>query len=456
MASTAYNQSSKIRPRPVKGFWQNLRKTSLITLLSIFTFLPLINWQNRQAIWFDLADRRFYIFDITIYPQDFVLLTFVLMGLAITLFVMTAIFGRIWCGYSCPHTVYTELFLFIEQKVEGNRSEQLRIERLSWKNSEKIIKRGMKYLLWLTIALITGMAFVGYFYPIRQLVPDFLTGNLPFTGYLWVFLYGGFTYLQAGIVRENFCKYVCPYARFQGAMFDLNTLVISYDHKRGEPRRRLKKQDRENKQDLGFCVDCSMCVQVCPTGIDIRKGLQLECIACAACIDACNNTMDQIGAPRGLIRYTSTNALEQQIKTKFIRPKTITYALMWFITAGLLFYTLTHKSTVELTILRDRNILSRQIGNNIQNSYTIKVLNKSNKTHTFTISATGIAQLKITNNKPITVNPGELYERIITIQAPKQELTQLSSDITIFAIAKDDEKQKARQKTIFLRPLKVK
>gem|GEM_PF-2427620 len=277
---TLYERHVKIRPRPVKGRFASLRKTALLVLLGIFHILPFFQWNGRQAIFFDMPHRRFYIFGLNIWPQDFILLTFILLGLALLLFFATALLGRVWCGYACPHTVYTEVFLWIEQKIEGNRSEQLKLAREPWRG-RKGRKRILKYSLWAGVALAAGIGFVGYFTPICQLIPDFFTLRANPQAYLWVALYGGFCYLQAGIVREQFCKYLCPYARFQGAMFDRDTLIIAYDAKRGEPRRRLKKQDREHPETLGFCVDCTMCVQVCPTGIDIRDGLQLDCIACA-------------------------------------------------------------------------------------------------------------------------------------------------------------------------------
>lgn len=449
--STVYDTHLKIRPRPVKGYWQNLRKISLIFLLTGFTFLPFFNWHGRQAVWFDLSQRRFYIFDINIWPQDFILLTFVLMALALTLFFITAILGRIWCGYACPHTVYTEVFLWIEQKIEGNRSEQLKLERLAW-GKEKCLKRGAKYLAWGAVALQTGFSFVGYFYPIRQLIPEFFTATLPFAAYFWVLLYGGFTYMQAGIVREKFCKFMCPYARFQGAMFDRNTLIIAYDEARGEPRRRLRKKDREAPESLGFCVDCTMCVQVCPTGIDIRDGLQLECIACAACIDACDNMMDQIGAPRGLVRYTSSNALSKTQQTRFLRPKTLTYALMLLLTLVLLSLSLSTKKTVELNILRDRNVLARQIGEQAQNSYTIKILNKTEKPRSFILSAEGLSALEIVGNKPIEVAAGQVHESIVRIQAPMNTLTSPSAEISFTVQAIDNQKDSVSHRTTFIRP----
>lgn len=454
-AQISYEKHVKIRPRPVKGYWQNWRKRAVIVLLGIFTFLPFLQWKGRQAILFDLEHRRFYIFDLNIWPQDFILLTFILLGLALILFFITALLGRVWCGYACPQTVYTEVFLWIEQAFEGNRSEQLKIARMPW-NREKILKRGGKYLSWLLVAFITGVSFVGYFTPIRQLIVDIFTFKASFTSWFWIAFYGGFCYMQAGMVREKFCKFMCPYARFQGAMFDQDTLIIAYDEARGEPRRRLKKADRDNPESLGFCVDCTMCVQVCPTGIDIRDGLQLGCIACAACIDACDNMMDQINAPRGLIRYTSSKALRDNKKTRFLRPKTLGYGLVLAITFTFFVITLSTKSNVELNILRDRNVLARSVpGQKVQNSYTIKVLNKTENTRHFTLVAEGLDGLEILNNAAFSIDPAEVYETIVRINAPKSALGSASSvDIRLVAIPGDNPDDAATQATKFLKPLR--
>lgn len=445
-----YAKHVKIRPRPVKGYWQNWRKAAVLILLGIFSFLPFLQWNGRQAILFDLAQRRFHIFALEIWPQDFILLTFILLGLALFLFFATALLGRVWCGYACPQTVYTEVFLWIEQAIEGNRSEQLKLARQPW-NGEKIAKRGGKYLAWVAVAFISGASFVGYFTPIRQLIPDLLTFNAPFAAWFWVIFYGGFCYLQAGIVREKFCKFMCPYARFQGAMFDRHTLIIAYDEARGEPRRRLKKTDRDKPESLGFCVDCTMCVQVCPTGIDIRDGLQLGCIACAACIDACDNMMDQIGAPRGLIRYTSSTALREGGKTRFVRPKTLGYGLVLAVTFVLFVITLATKSNVEINILRDRNVFARNVaGQKVQNSYIVKVLNKTDRARTFTLHAEGLDGLEIVGNQAFTIPATQVHETVIRVNAPRDAVAgKAAHDIRLTAVPDDMPEDAASQETHF-------
>ena len=410
---TLYEKHVKIRPRPVKGRFASLRKTALLVLLGIFHVLPFFQWNGRQAIFFDLPHRRFYIFGLNIWPQDFILLTFILLGLALLLFFATALLGRVWCGYACPHTVYTEVFLWIEQKIEGNRSEQLKLARKPWRG-EKGRKRVLKYTLWVLVAMSAGIGFVGYFVPIRQLIPEFFTLHADVETYFWVAFYGSFCYLQAGIVREQFCKYVCPYARFQGAMFDQDTLIIAYDPQRGEPRRRLKKQDRENPDALGFCVDCTMCVQVCPTGIDIRDGLQLECIACAACIDV---------------------------------------LLAAF---GLFVISIAGKGDLDVNILRDRNVLARKIsGGRIQNIYTIKVLNKTENPRQFTLDVAGADGAEIDGKKHFSVEPGAVYETVLRVNIPRKSLGSDSSiNIDFIVTPQDNPADAHHQNSKFLAPNK--
>lgn len=443
---TLYEKHVKIRPRPIKGRFDRLRKIALLVLLGLFHILPFFNWHGRQAVFFDLPHRRFYIFGLNIWPQDFILLTFILLGLALTLFFATSLLGRVWCGYACPHTVYTEVFLWIEQKIEGNRSEQLKLARQPWKG-EKGRKRLLKYSIWTLTAIIAGIGFVGYFSPIRQLIPDFFTFRASLNAYFWIFFYAGFCYMQAGIVREQFCKYLCPYARFQGAMFDQDTLIIAYDRQRGEPRRRLKKRDRENPEQLGFCVDCTMCVQVCPTGIDIRDGLQMECIACAACIDACDNMMDQIKAPRGLIRYSSSNALANHKPTRFLRPKTVAYGAVLCAALTLFIIFISDKSDLDVNILRDRNVLARKIsGRRIQNIYTIKILNKTEKFRDYTLTVSGIRGAEIDGKTLFHVAPGEVYEEVLRVNVPRDAAKENNLDLH-FIVTPTDNPADAYNKT---------
>ena len=265
----------------------------------VFYGLPWLTWGDRPMVLFDLGARRFYLFGLVLYPQDFIYLTALLVISALSLFLFTAVAGRLWCGFTCPQTVYTELFLWIEKKVEGDRSARLRLDQGRW-TFEKLCKKTLKQLLWLAVAAWTGFTFVGYFVPIRALAVELaaLQGSWQI---FWVLFYGFATYGNAGYMREQVCKYMCPYARFQSAMFDKDTLIVSYDGMRGEPRGARAKKVDHRTQGLGDCIDCKLCIQVCPTGIDIRNGLQYDCIGCGLCVDACNNVMDKVNRPRGLI-----------------------------------------------------------------------------------------------------------------------------------------------------------
>jgi cytochrome c oxidase accessory protein FixG len=263
----------------------------------VFYGLPWLEWGQRQAVLFDLASRRFYIFGLVLYPQDFIYLTGILVISALSLFLFTAVAGRLWCGYACPQTVYTEIFLWIERHVEGDRSARMRLDKADM-SLEKLVKKWTKHFLWIGVAIWTGFTFVGYFTPIKELGMEFFQARMGSWEIFWVFFYGFATYGNAGFMREQVCKYMCPYARFQSAMFDKDTMIVSYDVARGEPRGPRSKSVDYKAKGLGECVDCTLCVQVCPTGIDIRNGLQYECIGCGACADVCDTVMDKMGYPR--------------------------------------------------------------------------------------------------------------------------------------------------------------
>ncbi|MCW9017817.1 MAG: cytochrome c oxidase accessory protein CcoG, partial [Kangiellaceae bacterium] len=299
-----YEKPEKIYPRQVHGIYARLRILTVLLLLGLYYFAPWITWDSRQAILLDLPARKFHLFAATFWPQDFVYLTLLLVICAVGLFLFTAVAGRLWCGYACPQTVWTETFLWIEEFVEGNRNKRMKLDKQPW-GFEKIFKKTTKHFLWVVFALFTGYTFVGYFSPIRELWDGILTLSLGPWEWFWIGLYSLATYGNAGKLREQVCLHMCPYARFQSAMFDKDTLIISYDEKRGESRGKRKKKSDYKSKGLGDCIDCNQCVHVCPTGIDIRDGLQYECIACAACIDVCDNVMDQMGYEQGLIRYTT-------------------------------------------------------------------------------------------------------------------------------------------------------
>ena len=321
-----FKKREKIYPRHVSGIFAKLRITGVLGLLGLYYIVPWFNYDGRQAVLFDLPDRKFYIFDWIFWPQDFIYLACLLVVAALSLFLFTALAGRLWCGYACPQTVWTEVFLWIERKIEGDRPKQIKLDKSPW-SRQKLLIKGSKHTAWILFALFTGFTFVGFFTPIRELSFNLLTFDLGPWEAFWLFFYSFATYGNAGWMREQVCMYMCPYARFQSAMFDDNTLVVTYDAERGENRGSRKKTDDYKAKGLGDCIDCTMCVQVCPTGIDIRNGLQYECIGCAACIDVCNTVMDKMGYPKGLIRYSTENAMSGA-ETKIIRPRVIVYATL--------------------------------------------------------------------------------------------------------------------------------
>jgi cytochrome c oxidase accessory protein FixG len=417
-----YAARQKIYPREIDGRFQNLRTTAAWVLLGIYYVIPWIRWDGRQAVLFDLPVRKFHIFSLTLWPQDFYFLTWLLVIAALSLFFFTALAGRLFCGYACPQTVWTETFLWMERFIEGTRSQQMKLARAPWSGG-KLARKLAKQALWIAFSLWTGFTFVGYFTPITELaarIPTLSTG--PWETF-WVLFYGGATYFNAGFMREQVCKYMCPYARFQSAMFDRDTLIITYDERRGEPRGARRKGVDARAKGLGDCVDCTLCVQVCPTGIDIRQGLQYECIACAACIDACDEVMDKVGYPRGLVRYDTQNGLEGRPR-HVLRPRTIVYATLLALLVAGFAYTITHRNVVGVDVIRDRNALYRErpVGM-VENVYNVKILNKDGQPHEFTIRASGLPGIETDYAGPsVWVGPGEVQGVPTRIRVPKHEL----------------------------------
>jgi cytochrome c oxidase accessory protein FixG len=398
-----YEAHAKVYPREVAGRFARLRTLSVWVLLGIFYLLPWITWGERQAVLFDLPARKFFILGLVFWPQDFIFLTWLLIIAALSLFFFTAMAGRLWCGYACPQTVWTETFLWMERITEGDRAARLKLDRGPW-NSRKIARKGAKQFLWIGFALWTGFTFVGFFTPIRTLAGEVANFALGPWETFWIFFYGFATYGNAGYLREQVCKYMCPYARFQSAMFDRDTLVITYDQERGEPRGARRRGSDARAQGKGDCIDCTLCVQVCPTGIDIRKGLQIECIACAACIDVCDDVMDKMGSPRGLVRYTTQHALDHE-KTHLLRPRVLVYgALLTALVLGFVVAVLL-RPAVSLDVIRDRNSLYRLTADgNVDNVYTLRILNKSEHPQRFVLEARGAG--------PLTLLPGAREYRV--------------------------------------------
>jgi cytochrome c oxidase accessory protein FixG len=414
-----YESQKKIYPREIGGRFANLSKLATISLLGLFYLIPWLMWDDRQAILFDLPARKFYLIGLTLWPQDFPYLALLLIIAALSLFFFTALAGRLWCGFACPQTVWTEAFIWIEQFTEGTRSQRMKLDKAPW-SWNKLRRKGSKQLLWIALSMWTGFTFVGYFEPIRELNNQFMTLTVGGWTLFWGLFYGFATYGNAGYMREQVCKYMCPYARFQSAMFDKDTLIISYDEKRGEPRGGRKRSVDPKLAGLGDCIDCQLCVQVCPTGIDIREGLQYECIACAACIDACDSVMDKMNYPRGLVRYTTEHAMDSK-ETQVVRPRMLVYGALLLVLVGSMVTSMTLRTPIILDVIRDRNSLYRELpGDLIENIYTIKVINQSNDSRVFKLSVEGVEGIYLDGiDDEVAVDGGGVLSLPVRVRAER-------------------------------------
>jgi len=419
-----YEIRKKIQPRAVHGWFARWRVALVFATQIVYYGLPWLSWNGRQAVLFDLAARKFYLFGGVFWPQDVIYLAVLLIVGALSLFLFTAVAGRLWCGYACPQTVYTEIFMWIERKIEGDRVARLRLDGAPM-SPRKFALRSAKHAAWLAVASWTGYTFVGYFTPIRDLGHAVATLALGPWEAFWILFYSATTYGNAGWLREQVCKYMCPYARFQSVMFDKDTLVITYDRARGEPRGGRAKSVDPRAKGLGDCVDCGICVQVCPTGIDIRKGLQHECIGCAACIDACDQVMDRMGYAPGLIRYTTENALERQLPDRarwprVLRPRTLTYALVLLAMVGATAWSLATRVPLRVDVIRDRGTLAREAGPGvIENVYRIQVMNTDERPRHYTVEASGLPGLRVVGlDQPIELEAASARLFALRLQAP--------------------------------------
>ena len=467
--NSLYVSERKVYPRDVSGRFNRLRVAAVFWLLGMFYLFPWLQWDGRQAVLFDLPARKFYVFGLVFWPQDFLFLAMLLIIAALALFFFTALAGRLWCGYACPQTVWTEVFLWMERWTEGDRSRRMKLDAGPW-NREKILRKGSKHLLWLLFALWTGFTFVGFFTPITdlgsRLVPFAWGGWETF----WVLFYALATWGNAGVLREQVCKYMCPYARFQSAMFDRNTLIIAYDPMRGEPRGPRKRGlgsvlerarglieastaydyvfrasrhpsaaaqqthavstitfdggleaaplPKFAPDELGDCIDCTLCVQVCPTGIDIRNGLQYECIACGACIDACDTVMEKVGYPKGLIRYSTQNAIDGK-PSRVLRPRIVVYGTILLALMLAWAWGVTHRTPLIAEVLRDRNALFRETAAGIENGYTLKIVNKTDRAQRYRIAFSSDTDgLSMREAPTVEVAAGSVASQALTLVAP--------------------------------------
>lgn len=446
-----YAAREEIYPREISGRFTRLRWLCLWLTQLVFYGTAWLSWNGRQALLFDLVARKFYIFGLVLWPQDFIYLAALLIICAYGLFMVTAIAGRVWCGFSCPQTVYTEMFLWIERKIEGTRSARMRLDRQG-PSLNKFVRKTSKHLIWGALALWTGFTFVGYFTPIRTLAAEAMHLSFGPWEWFWVIFYSFATYGNAGWMREQVCKYMCPYARFQSSMFDRDTLIISYDPSRGEPRGAI------NKEGAGDCIDCSMCVQVCPTGIDIRKGLQYECIGCAACIDACDSVMDKIERPRGLVRYGTDRGMEEHmtasdIRRHILRPRVRIYGtILILIIVGML-GSLYLRTPLKLDVIRDRGAMGREVEDGqIENVYRLQVMNTTEEAHTYRITVSGMDTLTQATSDVVSLGPTETLAHAIRLRAAHGAGQKGSNKIRITLQAEDEPSLKVSEPAVFFVP----
>jgi len=446
-----YEKREKIYTRKIKGYFQKVRLFTGWPLLLGYFLLPWINWGDRPAVFFDIPNRQFHILEITFWPKDFILLSAILIIAAFALFTITTWLGRVWCGYTCPQTVWTSVFMWAEQFAEGSRNQRIKLDKAPL-SANKIFRKTLKHSMWVGFAVLTGLTFVGYFSPIRELLPSMLTFNLGPWEAFWIFFFAFATYGNAGWLREQVCMYMCPYARFQSTMFDRDTLIVSYDPERGESRGARKKDTDYKAEGMGDCIDCQMCVQVCPVGIDIRDGIQYECINCALCIDACDEIMDKMEYPRGLIKYTTENRLEHKEEHSLMRPKLLGYgAVLLLMFAAFIFFIL-DRDDLELDITRDRSTLyGTTLEGLIENSYTLKILNKSQDTEGYIISVTGIDGLTLKGRTEFELASGKQTE--VSLRAQIDPALLITPNLPIeFVVSTKDGNAQVNEESRFIGP----
>jgi len=455
-----YQKQQKIYARAVSGWFAGWRWALVWATQLAFYGLPWLDWGTRQAVLFDLASRRFYIFGLVLYPQDFIYLTGLLIVSAYGLFLFTAVAGRLWCGFACPQTVYTEIFMWVERKIEGDRMQRMKRDSGGWtwsRSGRALAKQGA----WMAIALWTGFTFVGYFTPIKELWGSATTLGFGPWEWFWVLFYGFATYGNAGFMREQVCKYMCPYARFQSAMFDKDTMIISYDQERGEPRGTRGRKTDLAAANLGHCIDCGLCVQVCPTGIDIRNGLQYECIGCAACVDVCDGVMDKMNYPRGLVRYATQNGMANhwtraQMFRHVLRPRVLVYTAVLVLICGALATSLVLRAPFKVDVVRDRAALARLVDDGwIENVYTLQIMNTTEQPQRYRLDVTGLPGAVLEGGGDVAVGSAENRWLPVSVRIPPEAATQAGAGahpihINVRSLGPDEAAQD--EKTTFIVP----
>ncbi|HJW23915.1 MAG TPA: cytochrome c oxidase accessory protein CcoG [Rhodocyclaceae bacterium] len=456
VAVSLYEKHRTIYARAAQGMFANWRIALVLLTQLVFYGAPWLEWNGRQAILFHLVERKFYLFGLVLWPQDVIYLAVLLIISAYALFLVTAVAGRLFCGYACPQTVYTEVFMWIENWVEGERNARMKLDKEPM-SARKLRIKATKHALWILVGLWTGFTLVCYFTPVNELMEEAKTFSFSGWETFWIFFYGGFTYLMAGFMREQVCKYMCPYARFQSVMFDPDTLIITYDQERGEPRGARKKGADLKAQGLGQCVDCGICVQVCPTGIDIRKGLQYECIGCAACIDACDGVMDKVGYPRGLVRYSTENAGSQhlsrrEIVGRIVRPRILLYTAILMAIVGTTGWFIGHRIPLKVDVIRDRATLTREAEDgSIENIYMLRFMNTDERPHRYRIGISGLDGIGVSSSE-VEVPAASLKEMPMVVHAPPGSGKSGSNPVHFDIVAEENDSIHIREKAAFMLP----
>jgi cytochrome c oxidase accessory protein FixG len=449
--------NKKIYPRSVKGRFNTWRWIFFWVIQAVFYGLAWVPWNGRQAFLFDLTERRFYVFDLVFWPQDVIYLALLLIISAYGLFLFTAIGGRLFCGYACPQTLFTEWFLWIEEKIEGPYNVRQKLDQAPM-SARKFRIKFAKHAVFLIISAWTGFTFVGYFTPIHTLMDEVATLTLGPWEIFWIFLYGIATYANAGFLREQMCLFMCPYARFQSVMFDPDTLVVTYDKKRGDPRGARKKTEDYKAAGKGDCVDCGICVQVCPTGIDIRNGLQYECIGCSACIDACDQVMDKVGYPRGLIRYSTEQALERgwgrrEIIRHLARPRTVIYGIILAIIVGGTIWGIASRALLRVDVIRDRGVMSRETEDGmIENPYRLQIMNISEQERRYSIAVQGLEGIDFSGERMISIPSGGSQTVPLSVRVAPESGKPGRNTIWFEIADMADAGSKVREDAVFLIP----
>ncbi|MEH8022265.1 cytochrome c oxidase accessory protein CcoG [Rheinheimera metallidurans] len=433
-----YKPRDRIYVRAVKGLHQLIRRYIGFAFLGLFMLLPWLKYDGNQAILLDITEQKFNIFALTLWPQDFTILAWIFIIAAYGLFFITAFYGRVWCGYLCPQTVWTFIFIWFEEKIQGTRNQRMKLDADPW-TASKFFKKAATHFCWLAFSLLTALIFVGYFTPVDTLFIEFFTFEAGFWAVVSVWFFALCTYGNAGWMREIMCTHICPYARFQSAMFDKDTFTVTYDEKRGENRGPRSRKDKDYKaKGLGDCIDCNLCVHVCPTGIDIRNGLQYECINCGACVDACDDTMNKMGYPTGLIRYTTEHSLNGK-PTRILRPKLLGYILVLVAVTSAFIWTLYTRVPLEMNIIRDRGSLFRLTDTGlVENTYTLSISNKSQRATVFDISVAAEMSFQWIGMQQVSLQGGETRSVTISLALDPYS-TELNTIPVTFTVQQQGE-----------------